>query len=74
MPDLIDRAQELDVQRGELINQVQPIKAPLSNDPWCWTCGDEIPAKRRAAMPGVPHCVHCVSAAERERKHYARPR
>lgn len=31
----------------------------------CVDCDDEIPAARRAAIPGVRRCVHCQSSAER---------
>lgn len=71
MPDLIDRAQELDLARGELINQVRPADADAVDEPLCWTCGEEIPERRRAAVPGVRHCVACASAAERRDRLFA---
>ena len=31
---------------------------------WCAECGEEIPAKRREAMPGVKRCVACQSGQD----------
>ena len=35
------------------------------SEPWCVECGEEIPARRRQALPGVRTCVNCQ--AERDR-------
>jgi phage/conjugal plasmid C-4 type zinc finger TraR family protein len=32
----------------------------------CEDCGDEIPAARRRAVPGVRRCVHCQAEADAE--------
>lgn len=32
----------------------------------CTGCGSEIPAARRAALPGVRRCVECQTAADSE--------
>ena len=35
---------------------------------WCATCGDEIPEKRRLALPGVKTCLDCQSARDRTQR------
>ncbi|MDR1920323.1 MAG: DksA/TraR family C4-type zinc finger protein [Candidatus Adiutrix sp.] len=34
---------------------------------FCEDCGEEIPAARRAALPGVRLCLECQAAAEKNR-------
>ena len=36
---------------------------------WCDECGEEIPEKRRAAVPGVRTCVDCQQGRDRTVKH-----
>ncbi len=31
---------------------------------WCIECGEEIPEKRRVALPGVKRCVQCQSSID----------
>ena len=31
---------------------------------WCTECGEEIPEKRRLALPGVKRCVQCQSGLD----------
>ena len=31
---------------------------------WCAECGEEIPEKRREALPGVKRCVSCQSGRD----------
>jgi len=40
-------------------------EGPLS----CVECGDEIPARRREALPGVATCIACQSGRDREVVH-----
>lgn len=35
----------------------------------CEDCGEEIPEKRRRAVPGVRRCVACQAEADAEREH-----
>lgn len=35
----------------------------------CVECGEEIPARRRQALPGVTTCIACQSARDREVVH-----
>ncbi len=37
----------------------------------CDDCGDRIPARRRAAIPGVRTCVACQAARDTEVRHSA---
>jgi phage/conjugal plasmid C-4 type zinc finger TraR family protein len=34
------------------------------SDPFCVECGEEIPAGRRRALPGVRTCIACQSARD----------
>ena len=34
------------------------------SEQWCVECGEEIPEKRRAALPGVKRCVECQSGRD----------
>ncbi len=31
---------------------------------WCVECGEEIPEKRRSALPGVKRCIACQSGQD----------
>ena len=35
---------------------------------YCADCGEEIPERRREAVPGVRLCVECQSAADKQRR------
>jgi phage/conjugal plasmid C-4 type zinc finger TraR family protein len=37
---------------------------------FCQSCGDEIPEKRRRALPGVELCVTCREISELKNTHY----
>ena len=34
------------------------------SEQWCIQCGEEIPEKRRIALPGVKTCVECQSSRD----------
>ena len=36
----------------------------------CLSCGEEIPEKRRSALPGVSLCVTCKEVSELKSAHY----
>ncbi|HEX7382098.1 MAG TPA: DksA/TraR family C4-type zinc finger protein [Nevskiaceae bacterium] len=38
---------------------------------FCEACGEEIPERRRAAVPGVRLCVHCQEQADRKRETFS---
>jgi len=52
-----------------LRNQLE-LNSYLSSDPDCEQCGEEIPAKRREAVPGCPTCVHCQQLLEAKNRNY----
>lgn len=35
-----------------------------TSEQWCLECGEEIPEKRREALPGVKRCVACQSGKD----------
>ncbi len=35
-----------------------------ASERWCVDCGEEIPPKRREALPGVKRCVTCQSGQD----------
>lgn len=37
---------------------------------FCLSCGEEIPEKRRRALPGVSLCVTCKEVSELKNAHY----
>jgi phage/conjugal plasmid C-4 type zinc finger TraR family protein len=41
------------------------------SEPWCVECGEEVPERRRAALPGVRTCVACQAALDRAVVHSA---
>lgn len=64
--DQFDRAQELELrQREDAIAMQRKRFAPLATAPDvdtaldCLSCGDEIPAARRLAVPGAMLCIEC---------------
>lgn len=65
MTDLFDRAQALEQrQRDEaLARRAVPSRgASLSH---CADCGDDIPERRRAAVPGCTRCMLCQEDYEK---------
>lgn len=41
---------------------------PANDDPYCEECGEEIPAKRRQALPGCATCVACQQSIELKKR------
>ena len=41
------------------------------SEPWCVECGEEIPERRRQALPGVRTCVACQAERDRAIVHSA---
>lgn len=72
MTDIFDQAQE-HIDREHEARQAERLKRALeqqqARDPkaptWCMGCGDEIDARRLAALPRTTRCVQCAAAAER---------
>lgn len=65
MADEIDRAEAL-IERARATGIAAACAAALalsqpSEATHCASCGDPIPAGRRAAIPAARHCVRCAS-------------
>jgi len=66
--DALDVASEFEAHEREYrIHQARALPTGPSAEE-CVTCGEEIPAERRQAIPGVQHCVTCKSRAELKRR------
>lgn len=69
-----DQAQQLDLDEAEaLVKRHRETVAPLLTAPpnaptECEECGDEIPAKRREALPGTALCANCKAYFEQQHK------
>lgn len=57
MAETLQRAQ---IEAG--ISRIQRYEGESLSE--CAECGDEIPEGRRAAVPGVQHCVSCAQRAD----------
>ncbi|MDA8428923.1 MAG: TraR/DksA family transcriptional regulator [Geobacteraceae bacterium] len=66
MPDEMDRAQEINEQFQEaaLAEHQRNRQRGRPAATHCEECGDEIPEKRRQAMPGCRKCISCQEAHE----------
>lgn len=62
------RAEDFQRQQDEL--RIGKIRSSLvlRGDEFCQDCGEEIGAKRRAAMPSATRCVDCEYQQERKRR------
>jgi len=62
----------LDQVNDTIVDGVQGARARLPQGEGtleCVECGEEIPAPRRAALPGVTTCIACQSARDRQVVH-----
>jgi len=66
MADLCDYAAEESQRALDLALAEAKRKAarPAVDHPHCLECGEEIPEKRRALLPGVECCVYCQQLQE----------
>lgn len=65
MADEIDVMQEVEQRLlDERIKQATCKDSLHVPDPWCEDCGEEIPAKRRTALPFTTVCVDCATLRE----------
>lgn len=70
MTDIFDRATELEeIARDEALARQQQrsrnaINPALESAEDCVACGEIIPEPRRAALPGVQHCIACAQQKE----------
>lgn len=71
MTDIFDRASELEQKTRERALAAQAQRAGLTGKTVadsaveCKDCGDDIPLKRRKAMPGCQRCIHCQERQEK---------
>lgn len=69
MADIIDNASEIEeLQRNAALSAHRIDRSAVSAE-HCEECGEEIPAPRRAAMPGCQTCAECQIRKERMLKH-----
>lgn len=68
--DQFDRAQELDALYLSQALQMHKKRMAAVGDTLthCLECGDEIPAARRAILPGCTHCLGCAAKLEQQRR------
>ncbi len=72
MTDIFDRASELEEKTRERALAAQAQRAALTGKTVddsateCQECGEDIPLKRRAAMPGCQRCITCQTRKEKE--------
>ncbi|MFA7174987.1 MAG: TraR/DksA family transcriptional regulator [Kiritimatiellia bacterium] len=66
--DQFDKAQQLDALYLEhAINAVLTVPEGGPGQVVCIDCGEEIPEKRRSAVPGCTRCLDCQQLYEQER-------
>lgn len=70
MADSMDLAQQREQENRDrhIHNALSRPAAPSAF--FCQACGCDIPAERRAVIPGVQRCVTCQEIAELKGKHY----
>jgi phage/conjugal plasmid C-4 type zinc finger TraR family protein len=73
--DVFDRAQLLELaDRERCIAQTRAQAATAGAAlAECEGCGDDIPAARQQAVPGVRRCIDCARASESFPKLFKRP-
>lgn len=76
-PCIFDRASDLEQrQREEALErhrqQAQAAVKPGAAATECADCGGDIPAARRAAVPGCTRCVPCAQLAEAAARRFNR--
>ncbi|OEY67439.1 TraR/DksA C4-type zinc finger protein [Marinobacter sp. X15-166B] len=70
MADIADTAGDHIEKELEMVlaNHRNRQLAPASSDPYCEECDNEIPAARRAALPGCANCVDCQQMIEHQKR------
>lgn len=68
--DQFDRAQELDALYLSQAMQMHKKRTETVGETLthCLQCGIEIPAARRAILPGCTHCTRCAAKLEQQRR------
>ncbi|MGG8232789.1 TraR/DksA family transcriptional regulator [Klebsiella aerogenes] len=68
MPEIIDQANELAQRRIDMAIAAHRINRNTVSAEHCSECGEDIPAPRRAAVPGCQTCAECQSVIELKNK------
>ena len=64
MTDTVDEAQAREhLHRDKALQRRVP--RPQIGTMHCFTCGEDIPAERRQALPSATHCFECQRRKER---------
>ncbi|MEQ5029094.1 TraR/DksA family transcriptional regulator [Klebsiella aerogenes] len=66
--EIIDQANELAQQRIDMAIAAHRINHNAISADYCSECGEDIPAPRRAAVPGCQTCAECQSIIELKNK------
>ncbi|EKZ6402261.1 TraR/DksA family transcriptional regulator [Klebsiella aerogenes] len=66
--EIIDQANELAQQRIDMAIAAHRINRNAVSAEHCSECGENIPAPRRAAVPGCQTCAECQSFIELKNK------
>lgn len=73
MADIIDTAAEIEeLQRNAALSAHHSNRNAVSAE-HCVECGEDIPAPRRAAVPGCQTCAECQSVIELKSKQRGHP-
>lgn len=67
--EIIDQANELAERHLEITIQNMRIDHNAVSATHCCDCGEEIPARRRAAVAGCQRCADCQEVEEIMKKH-----
>lgn len=71
MADIIDTAAEIEELQRNAALSAHRIDHNAVSAEHCAECGEDIPAPRRAAVPGCQTCAECQSVKEKRSKHTA---
>ncbi|WP_142689004.1 TraR/DksA family transcriptional regulator [Klebsiella aerogenes] len=66
--EIIDQANELAQQRIDMAIAAHRIDHNAVSAEHCTECGEDIPAPRRATVPGCQTCAECQSVIELKNK------
>ncbi len=66
--EIIDQANELAQQRIDMAIAAHRLNRNAVSSEHCSECGENIPAPRRAAVPGCQTCAECQSVIELKNK------
>ncbi|WP_414149862.1 TraR/DksA family transcriptional regulator [Enterobacter sp. BNK-18] len=66
--EIIDQANELTQQRIDMAIAAHRINRNAVSAEHCAECGEDIPAPRRAAVPGCQTCAECQGVIELRKK------